>query len=86
MENENKIDDFETVMIDLIKVTNRLKQFDAFGSTAILGVIQLLMSKSDEFVKLTNSATASKLNTPDEIKEEVNSTISEIRALLNSDD
>lgn len=81
-ENQPNIQEFEEIVSNLIHEAGRLKVYDHFGATAILDVIQLMMSKSEAFMKqLAQYENEVKLpETPEEVKKDVDEIIATIRA------
>lgn len=97
--NVVSVEDFESLVLSLINNATRLRDYDYFASLAIINIIQLMLSKSDEFVKQVQKGLPFDLNKitrgdqqnsieleiPEEIKSEVDAVIATIQEKLSSE-
>lgn len=77
--SENK---FEQIVLKLVNLATQLKQYDYFCSLTIVSAIQLMLSKNEQYVQEINNFINNgnlELVTPEEMSEEVNFIINEIR-------
>jgi len=89
--------EFTEIVSTLIETAKKLAMYDSFGSTAIISCIELMLSKSEQYVQQRtlednknncncNSDQKNNVNPyniPEEIKEDVDDIISKVRANLS---
>lgn len=79
MSDQTSIQDFYDIVSAIIENTQKLKQYDSFAATALSSVINLMLSRDDEYVKLCSSQPSNTIQIPDTVKENVDNIIAAVK-------
>lgn len=76
--------EFEDIVLKLIQLATELKKYDYFASLTIISAIQLMLSKSEQYVQQMNEfGNRNELVTPDEMAADVDNIIRNIKERLS---
>ena len=82
MQKEKSILEFFTIIANLIENTKHLMKYDTFGANSIASVINLILSRDENYVKFFNISTNDELDLPEELNEAVNHIVKSIKEKL----
>ena len=76
------LEEFYNIVQTLIEGTQALQKYDSFAATAISAVINLMLSRDDEYVKACTKSQHNTLEIPDQVKNNVDNIINVVKEKL----